>query len=207
MCPFTSVGKSAVKRHFEKVHVSQDCISPKLLSQKAIKKMVVKEEMKIQDNSGSHEVTSKVESQLGGIVEQFKSGKRKTEDVQAMLEHVVAAEGHAKESEVAKDTTSSDTRPEEKKSKHDELKNVSSKGISLAQHKKRSREDRENFVEESEEVGQVSLADMNERRRAPLTQSNRWFSGNVANNCAIQISLDSLGLFRGVIPSQTSKCL
>ena len=169
--------------------------------------MAVKEEVKIQDNSGSHEATS--ESQLEGIVEQFKSGKLKTEDAQTMFEHMVAAEGHGKgfpkESEVVRNTTPSDSKPEEKKSKHDELKNVSSKGITIAQHK-RSREDRQNSEEESGKLSQVCESDMKDYRRVPLTQSN-MFSGYGVNYCAIQISLESLGLFRGVIPSQTPKCV
>ena len=165
--------------------------------------MAVKEEVKIQDNSDSHEAT--FESQLEGIVEQFKSGKLKTEDAQTMFEHMVAAEeqvkGFSKESEVVKDTTPKDSKPEEKKSKHDELKSVSCKGIPVAQHK-RSREDRQNSEEESEKVSQVCRSDKKDFR----TQTN-MFSGYGVNYCAIQISLESLGLFRGVIPSQTSKCV
>ena len=122
----------------------------------------------------------------------------------ATEEHV---KGFEKEFEVVKDITPSDSRPEEKYSEHDGIKNVSSKGIPSAQHKRPREEDRENFEEKSEKVGQVSRAVMKERKRAPLTQFNKWSSSNVANPCAIQISLESLRFLRGVAPSLTPKCV
>ena len=126
---------------------------------------------------------------------QFSSGKIKTEDVE---EH-----GKVDDLEV-KNAVKSDPR---KLYKHEKLDNASSRRTSFVKHMKRSRGDCENFEEESENFGQVSRAEMKIRERAPLTQLNKWPTAKLAKNCAIQISLESLGLLQGIAQSQAPKCV
>ena len=70
-------------------------------------------------------------------------------------------------------------------------------------HTMRSQKDCEN----SEKDGQFSKELTKDHERAPLAQFNKWQPEKVASSCAIQISLEYLGLLQGIAPRQAPKCV
>ena len=276
VCPYTSVGKAAVQRHFLKNHVAHDGKSPKLLSEKSrevpSESLAVKGKVKKEDDVATHDDDTS-ESDANTIaantkeVDEPKLKRPKTEKESekmsykcekcdhtssrktSLAQHVKRVheedcenfEGSDNDGQVyrgdieeherallarfssgktkdvwehgkidylgVKNAAKSDSKAEEKLYEHEKLDNASSRRTSFVKHIKRSRGVCEKFKEESESVGQVSRAEMKERERAPLAQFNEWPTSKVAKNCAIQISLDSLGLLRGIAQSQAPKCL
>ena len=191
MCDHASSRRTSLAQHVKRVH--KEC-----------------ENYEETDNDGG---VSKVEikDSKKAPLAQFNSGKVRTEDARPKDQHLDAKQHAEVEGVEAKTASMSDSRAKKKLYKREKCDQASSRRNSLVQHVKRGHEDCENF-EERDNYDKVSKAEIREHKRAPLAQFNKWPPGKVAsvglpNNCAIQISLESLGLLQGIAPSQAPKCL
>ena len=191
MCDHASSRRTSLAQHVKRVH--KEC-----------------ENYEETDNDGG---VSKVEikEHERAPLAQFNSGKVRTEDARPTDQHLDAKQHAEVEGVEAKTASMSDSRAKKKLYKREKCDQASSRRNSLVQHVKRGHEDCENF-EERDNYDKVSKAEIREHKRAPLAQFNKWPPGKVAsvglpNNCAIQISLESLGLLQGIAPSQAPKCL
>ena len=135
VCPYTSVGKTAVQRHFLKVHVTNDANSPKLLPKKTTKnpkeRWVVKGEVKKDDTFVTADDSTESDMNSSATNEVLHAQEKHD---QRVIRPKLEGQDAKKDSELVK-----------KSYKCGKCDHTSSRRTSLEQHVKRVHEECENY--------------------------------------------------------------